>query len=89
MKAREFIEEYLSSCDDNIVCLHSPHEYSGITFTIHDWRTGRTDKPISEWDSEWGLECEISQIRAEVENYRYNLAVVIHIYTEYPCEEAR
>ena len=85
MKAGKFIEEYLSTCDDNIVCLHSPDRVSGTTFTIHDWRTGRTDEPICESY----LECKVSQIRAKVENYNYNLAVVIHIYTEYPYEEAK
>lgn len=85
MQVREFIEEYLSSCDDNIICLHSPDNCSGTIFTIHGWRTGNTDEPINEPD----LECEVSQIRAKVENYHYNLAVVIHIYTDYPYEEAK
>ena len=81
MKAEKFIKEYLSQCDDTVICLHSPDGYSGTTFTIHDW----TDEPVPESD----LECEVSQIVGRVENYHYNLAVVIHIYTEYPYEEAK
>ena len=85
MKAGKFIEEYLNSCDDNIICLHSPDGHSGTTFTIHDWRTRRTDEPISKLY----LEYEVSQIRAEVENYHYNLAVVIHIFTDVGYEEGK
>ena len=82
MQVREFIEEYLSSCDDNIVYLHAPDNSSGEMFTIHGWRTGSTDEPITESY----LECEVSQIRAYIDYYNYNLAVVIHIYTELPYE---
>lgn len=85
MKAREFIEEYLSPCDDNIVCLHAPDKSSGEMFTIHGWRTGNTDEPLTELY----LEYEVSQIRAKIENYNYNLAVVIHIYTDYSYEEGK
>lgn len=88
MKAREFIEEYLSSGDDNIVYLHSPDFCSSEMFSINEWRESEERPILSEIVYEH-LECEVSGIRAKVENYNYNLAVVIHIYTDYPYEEAK
>ena len=80
MKVRNFIGEYLTSCADNIVCVHLPDGISGKTFTIHEWRT----EPFSEWF----LEYEVSQIRAKVENFNKGLNVVIHIYTEHPYDDS-
>lgn len=79
MKVREFIDKYLSPCLDNIIYLHSPDDDYRTIFTIRGWRTGNTDEPINEPDLEW----EVAYIRAQVENYNYNLAVIIHIYTYY------
>lgn len=81
MKARNFIEEYLSQCEDTVVFLHSPHSNSGTMFSIYEWH----HEPLDENN----LEYEVSQITAEVEKFNHGLNVVIHIYTEYPYEEAK
>ena len=80
MRAKEFIEEYLSQCEDTVVFLHSPHSNSGTMFSIYEWH----HEPINETN----LIYEVSQIITRVENFNKGLNVVIHIYTEYPCEEA-
>jgi len=79
MKAWQFIEEYLSQCEDTVVFLHSPHNNSGTMFSIYDWH----HEPIDETS----LEYEVSQILARVENFNNGLNIVIHIYTECSCEE--
>ena len=81
MKAGKFIEEYLSQCEDTVICLHAPDNYSSSTFSIYEWHHG----PLNETN----LGYDVSQITGRVENFNGGLNVVIHIYTEYPCEEAK
>ena len=89
MKVKDFINEYLSQCDDTIICLHSLDGYSSTTFSIYEWREWNTppkmEIPAMVYDCS---QCEVSQILARVENYHYNLAVVIHISTDMEYENA-
>ena len=78
----DFIKEFLSQCDDTIICLHSPDGYSRTTFSIHDWNNCCVDSL-----AESHIVSKVSQIVGRVENYHYNLAVVIHIYTDNGYEE--
>ncbi len=80
MKAEKFIEDYLSQCDDTVVCVHAPDNCSSSTFSIYEWH----HEPINETN----LFYDVSQITAEVEKFNHGLNVVIHIYTECSCEEA-
>ncbi len=81
MKARKFIEKYLSQCEDTVICLHTPDSSSSSMFSIYEWH----HKIMNEPD----LIYEVSQITGRVENFNKGLNVVIHIYTEYPYEEAK
>lgn len=80
MRAGEFINKYLSQCEDTVVFVHSPHSNSGTMFSIYEWN----HQPLDETNVGY----EVSQITAEVEKFNHGLNVVIHIYTEHPYEEA-
>ena len=83
MKAGKFIEEYLSQCEDTVICLHAPDNCSSSMFSIYEWHHEVLDIDESN------LLYEVSQITARVENFNKGLNVVIHIYTEHPYEEAK
>lgn len=85
MKAGKFIEKYLSQCEDTIVCLHAPDNFSSSMFSIDEWHHEIIDRPNLVYD----LIYEVSQITAKVENFDKSLNVVIHIYTEYSYEKVK
>lgn len=81
MKAGNFIEKYLSQCEDTVICLHNPSNCYSSMFSIYEWNHKKIDEP--------NLIYEVSQITSRVENFNKGLNVVIHIYTEHPYEEAK
>ena len=83
MTAKEFIDKYLTVTSDLVVELHSPTNMAAQTFSIAEYNTGNTDEPLEEG---W-LDCEVSQIYANVQTYGSGLNVVIHIYTDCGYEE--
>lgn len=77
MTAEKFIEDYLSQCDDTIICLHSPDDHRRTTFSIHEYHCERMTIDLIH---------EVSQIASEVENSNDGSHIVFHIYTKYVCE---
>lgn len=89
MKAGKFIEKYLSQCEDTVICLHAPDNCSSSMFSIYEWQHEWKKTPMVSEIVYEHLQCEVSQIIARVEKFNKGLDVVIHIYTEYPYEEAK